>query len=1031
MNIKKLLLISLFIGCLTVNLYGQIYPTPHNFTVSKGEYTDSIEIRWSRPTPPEFGEGFEAGIVPPEGWDTTVTNQDSSWQIIDHPAYAHSGSYAACVPYTFSEGEFLGFDENLIENGDFSVWEDGLPQNWQKSNDDITIDSLAQDSLYLAFSASTQRFRYFYQPISVEKYAKYKLTFQSKQDSLEETYKIELYNSTSNRVLWSKDDLNNIEWQTFEFDIHTSSCDSIEVRLYPSNKGNTTYWDNISLKKYNYIPNQDETLISTSYRVKDGDKLVFWLGTSKTYGVNSPVYILVLQDEGATWSDTLLVCDGSDNTTDLWEYKEYSHDLSDFVESEIKIGFRYIGGNGDLVCLDDVSIGGETKTDLAFFVVPVEKPTTRFTSRAPVNTKDGKATMLTGYSLERRFWDKERYTEIFSAPSAYDTIFFDTDVGIDTAYVYRCRAIYNDVIPSEYTTEDSIGYVIDNNPPNKPLGVSTSFNELASSGIFTIAWKSHGWVDDTTWINLSRDAEKFNVYDLYQDTTLFGTVGVNFGEIDYAILKGQSIPARPHIFGIASVDVAGNESDFTDPVVVLPPPFLQVSSNETDLENKIKLTISKKYTNESCAPSDSIRIYKGTDPDSMDFLIGIRPEETIQEVAYIDTAVINGVTYSYYATFVYDLGESIQSITRTRAPDFIIHNIENLEVDTTETGLSFSWDEPDDPDYAGVYLYTQKTYPRVAVDTAYVGTISIEFDSPGVFTFYFVPFDWYGNKDIETEIILEYVNVSLFEVTEDFEDGLPLDWKMYSPDNGDGIWKVSDNGSSQWFEIPAGDGMYAYLNDDSLGQFGNTNCYLILPEVSELVPGEDQVFLKFNSYFEEEYDGKAYLSLKNNEDWIDIQEIPSYVDSWILQVLDLSSYIPESGEFQLAFHYNDHGTWSQGWAIDNVTLLTTSENMKTSLGKDIVIDTPFKISPNFPNPFSQSTNFSFYLAQPSTVSLEIYNILGQKVRTVARNEEFPKGKAYLKWDGMSDSGKRVAPGVYLYRIDINNDTRVNKMMLLN
>jgi flagellar hook assembly protein FlgD len=104
--------------------------------------------------------------------------------------------------------------------------------------------------------------------------------------------------------------------------------------------------------------------------------------------------------------------------------------------------------------------------------------------------------------------------------------------------------------------------------------------------------------------------------------------------------------------------------------------------------------------------------------------------------------------------------------------------------------------------------------------------------------------------------------------------------------------------------------------------------------------------------------------------------------------------------------------------------------MKTTLGQVVVLDEPFKIWPNYPNPFSQSTNFSFYLSKPSTVSLEIYNILGQKVRTVAKNEEFSKGKAYLSWDGRTDSGKKAAPGVYLYRIDIEGDSRVNKLMLL-
>jgi len=1032
MNIKKCLLIGLFIGCLTANLYAEIYPPPLNFTVSKGEYADSIKVRWSAPTPPEFGEGFEAGIVPPEGWDTIATNLPYSWQIIDHPAYAHSGSYAACVPYTFSEGEFEGFGENLVTNGDFSEWIDTLPQYWHKSTEDIIIDSLAQDSLYLAFSASFQTFRYVYQGLPVDKYAKYKLTFTSKQDSLEETYKIELYNKTDNKVLWSKEDLNNLEWKTFEFDIHTSSCDSLEIRLYPSKQGNTTYWDNISFEKYIYeTPNQDEWLISPNYSVKSDDELTFWLGTSKTYGVNSPVYVLALQEGEVT--DTLLVCDGSDHLDGLWEYKEYSLSLEEFENSEIQIAFRYLGGNGDLVCLDDVGIGGERKTDLAFFVTPVEKPTTRFASRAPINTKNNKATVLTGYSLERRFWDREgRYEEIFSTESLTDTLFFDTNVGSDTAYVYRGRAIYNNVIPSEYTAEDSLGYVIDNNPPNQAIGVSASFDDLAASGIFTLNWRSQGWLNDTIWVNPSRDLQGFKVYDTYEDTTIFASVDVNFETSEYKIERSNSLPARPHILSIASIDVAGNESALTEPVTVtvLPPPSLTATSDTTDLENKIRLSISKYY-GEDCIPADSIRIYKGIDPDpnSMHFFYGFRPSDSTKTVSYIDTAVVNGTEYSYYATFMYDLGESTHSITRTVEPEFVIHNIENLTVDTTETGLLFSWEEPDDPDYAGVYLYTHKTYPKVEVDSVSVGTTSTEFSDLGVYTFYFVPFDWQGNRDFETEIILENLNVGLTEVTENFDSGFPPNWGISYPEGGDGIWKTGKDGSSQWFEIPEGDSIYVYINDDSLGQFGTSNCYLMLPEISGLTPG-DKVFLQFDSYFKKEYDGSAYIALKDNENWSDIIEISEDIANWSLHVIDLSSYIPDNGTLQIAFHYDDKGTWSQGWAIDNVSILTTSTDMKTTLGEKIVIDAPFKIWTNYPNPFSQSTNFSFYLNQPATVSLEIYNILGQKVRTIEKGKEFPAGKNYLRWDGKTDAGKRASPGIYLYRIDVDGNSRVNKMMLL-
>jgi hypothetical protein len=82
---------------------------------------------------------------------------------------------------------------------------------------------------------------------------------------------------------------------------------------------------------------------------------------------------------------------------------------------------------------------------------------------------------------------------------------------------------------------------------------------------------------------------------------------------------------------------------------------------------------------------------------------------------------------------------------------------------------------------------------------------------------------------------------------------------------------------------------------------------------------------------------------------------------------------------------------------------------------------------NFPNPFNPITNIQYSLAKPSFVKLIVYNMLGQKIRTL-QNAFQTAGEYSLVWDGNDDANKRVSSGVYLYRIEEDNIYIQKKMI---
>ncbi|MCD4775987.1 MAG: T9SS type A sorting domain-containing protein [Candidatus Aegiribacteria sp.] len=85
---------------------------------------------------------------------------------------------------------------------------------------------------------------------------------------------------------------------------------------------------------------------------------------------------------------------------------------------------------------------------------------------------------------------------------------------------------------------------------------------------------------------------------------------------------------------------------------------------------------------------------------------------------------------------------------------------------------------------------------------------------------------------------------------------------------------------------------------------------------------------------------------------------------------------------------------------------------------------------NTPNPFSASTNISFNLAQSSPVTISIYNIAGQLVRTLADNQSFNGGSNSVLWDGNSFSGTAVSPGVYFCRLNADGISQTHRMMMV-
>ncbi|UCF63986.1 MAG: T9SS type A sorting domain-containing protein [bacterium] len=89
----------------------------------------------------------------------------------------------------------------------------------------------------------------------------------------------------------------------------------------------------------------------------------------------------------------------------------------------------------------------------------------------------------------------------------------------------------------------------------------------------------------------------------------------------------------------------------------------------------------------------------------------------------------------------------------------------------------------------------------------------------------------------------------------------------------------------------------------------------------------------------------------------------------------------------------------------------------------------YQLWQNYPNPFNPTTTITFSLQKAGKVQLEIFNVLGQKVRTLL-NQWMPPGKHTRIWSATNDAGQFLGSGIYFYRIASEDFVKTRKMILL-
>ncbi len=211
------------------------------------------------------------------------------------------------------------------------------------------------------------------------------------------------------------------------------------------------------------------------------------------------------------------------------------------------------------------------------------------------------------------------------------------------------------------------------------------------------------------------------------------------------------------------------------------------------------------------------------------------------------------------------------------------------------------------------------------------------------------------------------------------------------------------------------------LNHESYQGFGeifNNGEGITLSEIeapqidfsAQPLSGNAPLQVQFTCDFDNAY--KYFWDFNNDTVWDSFQQNPTYIFQF-------------PGNYTVKLFVYTSVDWASYKVYEN---LITVYSDSSSTEQNTLPANNFALT-NYPNPFNPTTTISFNLPEEENVTLSIYNTKGQKVKTLL-NSYLAKGKHSIVWNGEDDYGKKVATGIYFYKISTGKKNYMKKMLLV-
>ncbi|MCB9463186.1 MAG: choice-of-anchor B family protein [Candidatus Eisenbacteria bacterium] len=329
----------------------------------------------------------------------------------------------------------------------------------------------------------------------------------------------------------------------------------------------------------------------------------------------------------------------------------------------------------------------------------------------------------------------------------------------------------------------------------------------------------------------------------------------------------------------------------------------------------------------------------------------------------------------------------------------------------------------------------------VAAITESDGSFEVEALPTGAWT---VRADHFGFRPLEVEIDLDVTGLDLDLAllpslyADDFEEDRGWTVGAVGDDATSGVWERVDpigtgGGQTQPEDDASRDGTFAFVTEngepggdgsDSDVDGGVTTLLSPVYDLTDLVAP----MLEFRRWFttSEDADHSDYFEVSVSEDggvtWASLLRIDANEPSWVIETVELWSRLAGRGQVQFRFVVGDAGvpTIVEG-GLDDLQIYEREGG--TPLGGSSLA------LASWPNPFQSSARLQMRIPTEGTVRLGVFDAAGRRVRSLIDGPMAP-GFHAMDWDGMGDSGRRVANGVYYLRLETAGGTTTHPVISL-
>ncbi|MCD4796219.1 MAG: T9SS type A sorting domain-containing protein [Candidatus Cloacimonetes bacterium] len=177
---------------------------------------------------------------------------------------------------------------------------------------------------------------------------------------------------------------------------------------------------------------------------------------------------------------------------------------------------------------------------------------------------------------------------------------------------------------------------------------------------------------------------------------------------------------------------------------------------------------------------------------------------------------------------------------------------------------------------------------------------------------------------------------------------------------------------------------------------------------------------------------------------------PGHIDFFICDENNFDDYTAGTNFQAFEINQNNPGntvdfvlptsdSWFAVFSNEESSIITQELQVTIKLFQNIPSDIPeneikklfpkLTLSQNYPNPFNPETQITYYLSDAGNTELAIYNVTGQKIKTIVNDFQLA-GEYNLVWNGTDENGKAVSSGIYFYKLRSNDNVRVRKAILM-